>query len=348
MTVVTALRLNMTTLGDPAARQANRYQAALDMAEYADRCGFTAVSCEEHHLSGTGWLPSPLLLAAAVAARTRHLTVSICALLVPLYDPIRLAEDLAVLDNISNGRIAIIAGIGYRPAEYAAMGRDWSRRGRLMDRALEVMLAAWRDEPFEYDGALVNVTPKPATKPHPQLLVGGMSEAAARRAARFGLPFAPPMCLPELEALYLSELRRLGVDGFVHRPEPGSRITLLHEDPDAAWREYGPYVLNEAREYGSWRHAGLPRPHEAAVDSIEALRAHGYAEIVTPAQLLAQIDSGRTEIVMNPLIGGLPVEAGWAGLRLLGDEVLPRLASTAAPAPTPAASDVRTTKGVIA
>lgn len=340
--MVTALRLNMTNIDEPAAGHQQRYQAALDMAEYADRHGFAAISCEEHHLSGTGWLPSPLLLAAAIAARTRQAGVSISALLIPLYDPVRLAEDIAVLDNLSGGRLAIVAGMGYRPAEYAAMGRDWAQRGQLMDTALEVMLAAWGDAPFEYNGTLINVTPKPCTRPHPLLFVGGMTAAAARRAARFGLPYSPPMSMPSLEALYLRELEVHGHQGFVHRPEPGSRITLLHENPDAAWTEFGPYILNEAREYGSWRRAGLPRPNEASVDSVERVRAHGYAEILTPEQLLAHIAGGRTEIIVNPLIGGLPVEAGWACLRLLGDEVLPRIEAAQGSAHT----DSRTTKGV--
>lgn len=295
------------------------------MAEYADLRGFAAVSCEEHHLSGTGWLPSPLVLAGAVAARTERVSVSISALLVPLYDPVRLATDIAVLDNISGGRLAIVAGMGYRPEEYAAMGRDWARRGELMDTALEIMLAAWRDVPFEHNGALIDVTPKPCTRPHPLLLVGGMSAAAARRAARFGLPFSPPMPMPELEQLYLGELERLGRFGFVHRPEPDSKITLLHENPETGWRDYGPYILNEAREYGSWRRAGVPRPNEDVMATVDDVRARGYAEIVSPDELIDQIAGGRTEIVMNPLIGGLPVEAGWASLRLLGEVVLPEI-----------------------
>ncbi|MFF2555899.1 LLM class flavin-dependent oxidoreductase [Nocardia sp. NPDC058058] len=331
MDVVAALRLNMTNTDDPGARHEQRYRAAIEMAEYADRHGFAAVSCEEHHLSGTGWLPSPLVLAGAVAARTERVAVTISALLVPLYDPIRLAADIAVLDNISGGRLVIVAGMGYRPEEYAAMGRDWDRRGELMDTALETLLAAWRDVPFEHAGALIDVTPKPCTRPHPMVFAGGMTRAAARRAARFGLPFSPPMSMPDLERYYLAELERLGKFGFVHRPEPGNKLTLLHEDPDAGWREYGPYILNEAREYGSWRRAGLRRPNEAEVTTVAEVRARGYAEILTPDELLAQIAGGRTEIVMNPLIGGLPVADGWASLRLLGDDVLARLDAPAAP-----------------
>lgn len=189
MGLLTALRLNMTNIADPNARHGDRYQAALEMAEYADRSGFTAVSAEEHHLAATGWLPSPLILAAAVAGRTRKVRISINALIVPLYDPIRLAEDVAVLDNITQGRFSFVAGMGYRPEEYHAAGKDWLRRGVLMDHCLSVLLQAWRDEPFEYQGKRIDVTPKPHTRPHPIVFVGDdPSGGAAGGALR--LPFA--------------------------------------------------------------------------------------------------------------------------------------------------------------
>jgi alkanesulfonate monooxygenase SsuD/methylene tetrahydromethanopterin reductase-like flavin-dependent oxidoreductase (luciferase family) len=325
MKLLTALRLNMTNIADPTARQADRYRAALDMVEFADRRGFTAVSAEEHHLAATSWLPSPLIMAAAVAGRTRSVRISINALIVPLYDPIRLAEDIAVLDNLTQGRFSFVAGMGYLPEEYRAVGKDWSRRAALMDQSLTVLLKAWGDQPFEYDGALVNVTPKPCTRPHPILFVGGMSAAAARRAARFGLPFSPPMAMPEVEAVYAQELRNHGNEGFVYHPENGSTVTLLHADPDEAWSRYGDFILAEAAEYSAWKRANVPRPNETAPASIQDLRRLNHVEILTPEQLIGQIRGGRREVVINPLIGGLPIDAGWASLHLMADEVLPNV-----------------------
>ncbi|QUR65840.1 LLM class flavin-dependent oxidoreductase [Mycobacterium spongiae] len=329
MSLLTALRLNMTNIADPAADHAERYQAALDMAEYADRCGFTAVSGEEHHLSATGWLPSPLILAAAIAGRTRTVRISINALIIPLYDPVRLAEDIAVLDNLALGRFSFVAGMGYRPEEYHAAGKDWSKRGILMDDCLSVMLQAWSDQPFHYHGRLIDVTPKPHTRPHPMVFVGGMTAAAARRAARFGLPFSPPMAMPELAALYHQELRKHGKPGsqtgFVYHPENGSTVTFLHNDPDEAWARYGTFIMNEAAEYSAWKRSGVPRPNETAASSIEELRHLNNVEILTPEQLVDQTRCGRKEVVINPLIGGLPIDEGWASLQLLADEVLPRI-----------------------
>ncbi|MGO9928465.1 MAG: LLM class flavin-dependent oxidoreductase [Mycobacterium sp.] len=325
MSLLTALRLNMTNIADPTARHGSRYLAALDMAEFVDKHGFTAVSGEEHHLAATSWLPSPLILAAAIAGRTRNVRISINALIVPLYDPVRLAEDIAVLDNLALGRFSFVAGMGYRPEEYHAAGKDWSWRAALMDHCLTVLLKAWSDQPFEHEGALINVTPKPHTRPHPIFFVGGMTAAAARRAARFGLPFSPPMAMPDVEAVYEKELRRHGNTGFVYHPENGSTVTLLHADPDEAWSRYGDFIMNEAAEYSAWKRTAVPRPNEAAAASIQDLRRLNGVEILTPEQLIDQIRGGRKEVVMNPLIGGLPIDEGWASLHLLTDKVLPNV-----------------------
>ncbi|MGZ4576206.1 MAG: LLM class flavin-dependent oxidoreductase [Mycobacterium sp.] len=330
MGLMTALRFNMTNTANPAGRHGDRYQAALDMAAHADQHGFTGISCEEHHLAATGWLPSPLIMAAALAARTSRVRISINALLITLYDPVRLAEDIAVLDNLSNGRFSFVAGMGYRPEEYAAVGKDWTRRGRLMDHCIEVLLKAWGDDSFEYNGRIVNVTPKPCTRPRPFFFIGGMSAAAARRAARFGLPFAPPMSMPDVEAVYTEELERHGRAGFVYRPENGSTVTLLSPDPDIAWSTLGRFVMNEVIEYSRWKRSGVTRPHDVAAHSVEDVRRRNIVEILTPEDLIAQIFSGRREVVMNPLIGGLPLEEGWASLRLLTDKVLPAVKTLAA------------------
>ena len=102
---------------DPALR-AKRYRTAIDMASYADQQGFSGVNVEEHHVANNGWLPSPLTMAAAIAARTEHCNIGVMALLVALYDPIRLAEDIAVVDLLSQGRLSFVAGMGYREVEF--------------------------------------------------------------------------------------------------------------------------------------------------------------------------------------------------------------------------------------
>ena len=106
------------------------YAAAIEMAAWSETRGCVAAIISEHHTSEDGYLPSPMLLASAIAARTDHLFISIAAALLPFYDPIRLAEDMNVLDIISSGRVSYVFGIGYRAEEFEQYGLDMKQRGR--------------------------------------------------------------------------------------------------------------------------------------------------------------------------------------------------------------------------
>ena len=192
LAIQATLRLNMTGLCEDPAEEARRYRAAIEMAVYAEQRGFQTVNLEEHHCAENGWLPAPLTLAAMIIARTERIRVNVGALLVTLYDPIRLAEDIAVLDLVSGGRFSFVAGLGYRPQEYHATGKSWTDRGRLMDECLETLLAAWTGETFEYRGLPVRVTPRPLSRPHPFFMVGGMSPVAAGVRRASACPFTHP------------------------------------------------------------------------------------------------------------------------------------------------------------
>lgn len=319
-----ALRLNMTGHADTPSLEAARYQAAVEMAAYAEKNGFGVVSVEEHHCADNGWLPSPLTLAGAIIGRTETIAVNCTALLITLYDPIRLAEDIAVLDLMSGGRFSFVAGLGYRPKEYAALDKDWKARGRQMDHTIETLLKAWTGEPFDYNGHEIRVTPVPLSKPHPPFAIGGMSKAAARRAARFGLPFFPPMEMLELGELYTQELERLGKQGMVFYPAEENSMIFIDEDPERAWSELAPYFLREGQEYSAWKREGVPRPGEQPVLGIEDLRTQRRYEILTPDECLARIRDNGPDYTpcLHPLCGGIPLERAWQGLEVFVNKVL--------------------------
>lgn len=320
------LRLDMRAPAFSEASAPALYDAALEMAAFADAHGFDAVTLSEHHGAEDGFLPSPLAMAGAIAGRTRRIRIQVAALLVPLYDPIKLAEDLAVLDLVSGGRVGVVAGMGYRPEEYALFGRDWKERGRLLDRALDTMLRAWRGEPFEAGGHRVAVTPRPRTQPHPPLFVGGQSRAAARRAARFGLPFQPASNDEAMIDLYRSECARLG-----HAPvvlPPGEAVSVfVAEDPDLAWQELGPYLLHDARTYAGWQPASQRSAVHSDATTVEELRREGKYRILTPEACVARAREGGpfAPVIHFPLCGGAPPEHGWRSLELYVREVLPAL-----------------------
>lgn len=319
----------MTGASQDPITESKRYQAVLEMAEFAETNGFNFINLEEHHCAENGWLGSPITLASMIAARTKTIRIGVTALLAPLYDPIRLAEDIAVIDLVSGGRFSFVAGMGYRPIEYHAMDKDWSKRGQLMDQMIDTLLKAWTGEPFEYKGKTVRVSPTPLSKPHPFFFVGGMSAAAAKRAAKFALPFYPAMPRPDLEAIYHEALKQHGKQGFVYSPDQANTMSFIDNNPEQAWQELGPYFLNEMNEYSSWKAEGVARPGEDHVDNIEDIKRSGRFEIITPAQCLARLESDPdATIVHHPLAGGIPVDRAWKSLKLFQQSVLKRLKNT--------------------
>ena len=321
------VRFDLRVPGLEPAEVSRRYRAALDMAAYADEHGFDLCVLSEHHASDDGYLPSPLILAGAVAARTERLAINISALLVPLHDPVRLAEDLTVLDLLSGGRVSMVAGLGYRPVEYALFEREWKRRGKRMDENLDTMLAIWRGEPVERDGQQIVVTPRPVSQPHPMVMVGGSGEAAVRRAARLGLGLFLPVNDQSLVDLYYAECERLGTEaGWAAMPS-GPGTLVVAEDVDAAWAELGPYLLHDAVTYASWQTDDIRSHVKASATTVDELRAEGVYRIVTPDECV-ELDAElgpMGPLTLHPMCGGIPPEVAWPYLRLFAEAVLPRI-----------------------
>lgn len=323
------LRFDMRLPAFSPVRSQDLYAAALEMSAWADEQGFDSIVVSEHHATDDGFLPAPIPMLGALVGRTRRIRLSASALLLPLYDPVKLAEDLAILDLASGGRVAVTAGLGYRPEEYAMFGQDWAGRGKRMDECLDVVLRAWSGEPFEWNGRRVRLTPRPLTQPRPPIWVAGMGRNAARRAARFGLPFQPAVDTPEVLELYRSECARLGVASPLLLPPGSGEMIFLSEDPERSWAQLGPHLLHDARTYASWQ----PEHQRSAVHShatdVEALRREGRYRILTPDECVARArERGPfADFVLFPLCGGTPPELGWESLELFARRVLPQLRS---------------------
>ncbi|WP_345259705.1 LLM class flavin-dependent oxidoreductase [Streptomyces hundungensis] len=318
----TVVRMNLVDPDATAQSLSARYRAALEMAAFADDRGIDTVQTEEHHGTDNNWLPSPFAFAGAVFGATRRIAVTVSAIIGPLYDPLRLAEDIAVLDLVSGGRLVTVSGIGYRPAEYEQQGVEWGRRGKLQDELLETLLKAWSGEEFTFRGRQVRVTPRPFTEPHPMLLVGGSSRAAANRAARLGLPFFPSAHLPDLESYYNEKLAEYGTEGFCMMPAAASPLLHISEDPDRTWAEYGEHFLHEARMYASWQSKDIRSAVKSAATTVAELRAEGVYRVLTPEQCASLASDS---LVLHPLCGGMPIDEAWSSLHLFCDRVLPAL-----------------------
>ncbi|MBI1736186.1 MAG: LLM class flavin-dependent oxidoreductase [Candidatus Rokubacteria bacterium] len=223
-------------------------------AQLAESCGFDSCFFGEHHQDRDGFLPSPLIVATAVAAHTRTLNVGTSVILLPLHHPVRVAEDVITLDLVSKGRVIVGVGIGYQPADFRAFGVPMDdRRGRF-EESLEILRRCWSGERFSFHGKHftlddVQITPRPFQRPSPPLWIGASVPAAARRAGRVA-------------------------DGFVGTPSTGlDNATRLIETYREAAREAGrPARVVQMRD--AW--VAASRGDAEAVYGPEVLAAYRY------------------------------------------------------------------------
>lgn len=305
---------------DWAAPAVDLYAAAIDMCAWAETRGAILAVLSEHHGADDGHLPAPLILASAIAARTKQLAIMLAAVTIPLWDPVRLAEEMSVLDLISRGRVLYAFGVGHRSEEYDHFGLSMATRGRVADETMAVLGPLVRGAAVEYRGRRVRVTPACASASGPPMMIAGGSKAAARRAATHGLGFISQISSPDLKDFYESQCRAAGREpGAVTFAEPGAPTAVfVADDVDQAWQTLGPHLLHDAATAASYR----PRDDSVAsitrADSVTALReADGPYRIFTLDEAADFIRSGRP-LPLHPLCGGIPPDVAWPHLELAG------------------------------
>jgi alkanesulfonate monooxygenase SsuD/methylene tetrahydromethanopterin reductase-like flavin-dependent oxidoreductase (luciferase family) len=322
MSVLFGLRFDFRNPAFAGTTCAERYAAAVEIAEWADRLGCVSIALSEHHGSPDGYLPSPLTIIAAMAARTTNVRFMVAALVAPFYDTLRLAEDLAVLDQLSKGRVDVIVAGGYVREEFAMFGVPMNERGKRVTETVATLRKAFTGKRFEFRGRTVRVTPEPYRPGGPGIILGGSSEAAARRAARIADGFIPSM--PDVWAFYRDEVQKLG------RPDPGpspvgeTRTVALADDVQKGWQQMGQFFLHENNAYGTWQaQDDIASPYKT-VDDIDQLRATDRYGVLTPDEFVAELRAAPFPFAMFHLLcGGMPVDVAWSSLRLFENEVLP-------------------------
>jgi alkanesulfonate monooxygenase SsuD/methylene tetrahydromethanopterin reductase-like flavin-dependent oxidoreductase (luciferase family) len=311
---------------------ATLYRDSLEQVESAEALGFDSIWLTEHHFTDDGYLPAMLPAAAAIAARTKRVTIGTFVLLAPFQHPLKLAEDAAVVDVISNGRLRLGLGQGYRQEEFDGFGVPRGERlGRTLE-TIEILKLAWTGQRFSFDGKYfhfkdVRVLPTPASHPYPELLWGAGAPKAIRRAAKMGLSFACVGGRKEM-GIYTEALKEAG-----RNPADfslvNSRVVYIAASAQEAWKEVGDALMYQAQHYGKWLSAAagtsdmsqvLIRPDPERLKRTSIL---GPPEQVR-ARITAVIESGPiTDLITVAQLPGLDPAKARRSLERFGREVLP-------------------------
>lgn len=306
---------------------AQLYNRLLDQIEWVDKSGFDAVVFAEHHCADDDFLPSLMTICAATAARTKRVRIGTDIFLLPFHHPVRVAEDGAIVDIISNGRFDLTVGAGYVEDEYAAFGMKLNQRPGRMEEGVEIIKRCWTEDEFSFHGRYyqldkVRMTPKPVQSPRPKIIMGASSEAAARRAARLGDGMRPTGA--HLWDFYYDELAAMGRS--VERRIPMSFPVFLHvtEDPERDWPRIAPHGRYEIECYMKW--GLLASAYGELATSDEALRKT-YV-LATPDEAIALLKplheaDPNDMFYFAPLLPGMDPELGQASLELAVSKVIP-------------------------
>ena len=265
------------------------YTAHLEFIAWSETIGFEGVWFAEHHGSRDGYLPSPLVMAAAVASRTKTMRIGTSIALAPFYHPLRLAEDAAVIDIISGGRFDLAIALGYVKAEADCYGLDFSGRARRTDEMLQILQRLWRGETFSFEGEIFQLTnasisPLPVSRKMP-LWIGGNSKPAYRRAARYGDGFFGPV---ESYADYAAEVAALGKERASARIRSIGANDMWHlvsEDPEQTIEEVLDHIVYQMNSYAEWQEGTTTAAFSRVTR--EQLRPVAGRWIMTPDQSIA-------------------------------------------------------------
>ena len=316
------------------------YRETLELVRLAERVGFDSAWVSEHHGSSDGYLPSLLAMLAAFAALTERIELGTGVVLTPLHDPLRLAEDAAVVDQLSGGRLILGIGNGWREEEFRMFGASRAQRGARTEETIEVLRRAWTGRRFSFEGQTlrydrVKVTPPPARPGGPPILLGGYDRKAVVRAGRLADGYITDETGAD-EVRTNLELVAEGANGVGR--DPNDLIVVLLQNA-FAWRDGDPWPLirdglvHQHGTYEAWGE-GADTPEqdrlEPAVPSDEDLRLStpaGPPEEVARALLATIRAAGDRDIhlVVRLHYPGMDLDTASRAAELFATDVMPVL-----------------------
>jgi alkanesulfonate monooxygenase SsuD/methylene tetrahydromethanopterin reductase-like flavin-dependent oxidoreductase (luciferase family) len=318
------------------------FEEGVEQIQYSEELGFDYCLIAEHHFSNYGNSPAPLMQALHIGQRTRRIKIGTAAVILPVWQPLRLAEEVAVLDNLIDGRFLCGIGRGYQAYEMAGFASGLADSRQKFQECLEVLIKAWtQDESFTYDGEYikipspVTVFPKPLQKPHPPFLLMGTSVDSMQLAAQMDmLPFSSAMMGEAgLRAQYgilahahkalgksMSGIR-LGLQCMTHvAPTDAEAYAELKY---ARWQTRAQRGLNRQ----DVRHGRVDAsPYDGELDDqayLDRLFFGSPETIIAKYQRAAAL--GVTHVSNWMMFGGIEHEKLMRSIRLMGEEVIPVL-----------------------
>ena len=309
------------------------YRETIDAIVETERLGFAAAWIPEHHVAADGYLPAPLPVLGALASRTSRMTLGTGIALAPLYDPLRFAEECAVIDCIAGGRLEIGLAIGYRQREYEAFGLDFRQRGARFEEFLTLLRALWAGETVTHDGphfTLTNasIAPLPPRGRIP-LAIGGFAPKALARVARHGdAYFGNAEVWPAMK----EQLEQAGRDPDEFGILLPALYTFIARDPQAAMAELAPHFHFMHQSYGAWMNEnnaiGLESAQSQDMD-LDTFKASGLLEILTPDEAVTRYSALADEMPLRHVAmtwpPGLSPDRFLAYASDIAADVIPRL-----------------------
>lgn len=292
------------------------YREILDVVAETEALGFEGAWVPEHHLADDGYMPSPMVALAAIAARTSRLRLGAGIALGPLYEPLRFAEDCAVLDALSGGRLSMGLAIGYRRREYAAYGLDFTKRGARFDEFLHLVRRLWDGETGDFEGRFfrfegAKVCPLSSRGQIP-LYIGGFAPKAMERVAKYGDGYFGNA---DVWDLYAQKLCEQGKDPAQAKIWIQGLMLVVAHDKAKAMDELAPYFHHVNNSYGAWmnenKSIGIDEVAIRPMD-LDAFKASGILQIMTPDEAIAHFrrlqEKAPVEHFMMMMPPGLPAE----------------------------------------
>jgi alkanesulfonate monooxygenase SsuD/methylene tetrahydromethanopterin reductase-like flavin-dependent oxidoreductase (luciferase family) len=328
------------TQDPPAGRNMARVlDEIIAEAQAAEASGWDGCFITEHHQQPDGYLPNPLLMAGLIGMRTQRIKVGTCVLLLPLHHPIHVAEDCAVIDLATKGRLLLAVGVGYQPPDFEAFEIPIAARARRTEEALGVMRSAWRGERFSFDGAHfhlkdVLVSPSPFQPSGPPIWMAAWTPAGLRRAARVadGWIADPVQSLPVIRGFaesYRAEAAKAGRRPYICL----MRDAVVAESMEKAEAESAPTMATHRFyfRYGAYVPDEYLRDVKSAEELTFGVAAKDRLVVGSPDHCLEQLQMWKEAIHPDYLIirlrqpGGPPHERALNAIRVLGESVIPRL-----------------------